>query len=252
MRGFVEAFRKLQLDDTFQFTCHPGMACFNCCCRDLNQYLTPYDILRLKHRLNLSSQQFLDQFTECHMGPRSGLPVVSLRMLEAEDLNCPFVRPSGCSVYEDRPGSCRTYPLGRMAVRKPQQPGCQEFYVLIQETHCLGLTQPRQWTVKQWKKDQDLDIYNEMNDLMLDILSLKRGGKKKLTPEENDLFYMACYDLDRFRDLTFEERLWEAAALSEDRVEGIREDDIALLRFAIEWIKRMLFGNILGGEGNLG
>ena len=252
MRGFVEAFRKLQLDDTFQFTCHPGMACFNCCCRDLNQYLTPYDILRLKHRLNLSSQQFLDQFTECHMGPRSGLPVVSLRMLEAEDLNCPFVRPSGCSVYEDRPGSCRTYPLGRMAVRKPQQPGCQEFYVLIQEAHCLGLTQPRQWTVTQWKKDQGLDIYNEMNDLMLDILSLKRGGKKKLTPQENDLFYMACYDLDRFRDLTFEERLWEAAALSEDRVEGIREDDIALLRFAIEWIKRMLFGNILGGEGNLG
>ena len=178
--------------------------------------------------------------------------MVSLRMLEAEDLNCPFVRPSGCSVYEDRPGSCRTYPLGRMAVRKPQQPGCQEFYVLIQEAHCLGLTQPRQWTVTQWKKDQGLDIYNEMNDLMLDILSLKRGGKKKLTPEENDLFYMACYDLDRFRDLTFEERLWEAAALSEDRVEGIREDDIALLRFAIEWIKRMLFGNILGGEGNLG
>jgi Fe-S-cluster containining protein len=178
--------------------------------------------------------------------------VVSLRMLEAEDLNCPFVRPSGCSVYEDRPGSCRTYPLGRMAVRKPQQPGCREFYVLIQEAHCLGLTQPRQWTVTQWKKNQGLDIYNEMNDLMLDILSLKRGGKKKLTPQENDLFYMACYDLDRFRDLTFEERLWEAAALSEDRVEGIREDDIALLRFAIEWIKRMLFGNILGGEGNLG
>jgi hypothetical protein len=168
--------------------------------------------------------------------------VVSLRMLAAEDLSCPFVSPSGCTVYEDRPGSCRTYPLGRMAVRKPGQPGCQEFYVLIQEAHCLGLTQPRQWTVTQWKKDQDLDAYNEMNDLMLDILSLKRSGRKKLTPEENDLFYMACYDLDKFRDLTFKKRLWESAAVSEDRVEGIREDDVALLRFAIEWIKGAVFG----------
>ena len=168
--------------------------------------------------------------------------MVSLRMLEAEDLNCPFVSPSGCTVYEDRPGSCRTYPLGRMAVRKPGQPGCQEFYVLIQEAHCLGLTQPRQWTVTQWKKDQDLDIYNEMNDLMLDILSLKRRGRKKLTREENELFYMACYDLDRFRGLTFEKRLWEAAAVREDRVEALREDDVALMRFAIEWIKGVLFG----------
>ena len=236
------AFRKLQLDDTFQFDCHPGIACFNACCRDLNQYLTPYDILRLKHRLKLSSQQFLDQFTECHMGPRSGLPVVSFGMLKEEDLKCPFVSPSGCTVYEDRPGSCRTYPLGRMAVRKPGQQGCREFYILIQEAHCLGFAQPRQWTVRQWKKNQDLEIYNEMNDLMLDILSLKRSRRKELTREENELFYMACYDLDRFRGLTFEKRLWEGAAVSEDGVEGMREDDVALLRFAIEWIKGAVFG----------
>jgi len=246
----VATFRKLQLDDTFQFACHPGIACFNCCCRDLNQYLTPYDILRLTHRLKLSSEQFLDQFTECHIGPRSGLPVVSLRMLKEEDLNCPFVSPSGCTVYEDRPGSCRTYPLGRMAVRKPGQQGCREFYVLIQEAHCLGFAQPRQWTVRQWKKDQNLDIYNEMNDLMLDILSLKRRGRKKLTREENELFYMACYDLDRFRGLTFEKRLWEAAAVREDRVEALRGDDVALMRFAIKWIKHTIFGEIRHNQEN--
>jgi Fe-S-cluster containining protein len=243
MRGFVEAFRRLQLDDTFQFACQAGMACFNGCCRDLNQYLTPYDILRLKHGLHLSSQQFLDQYTQSHIGPRSGLPVVSLKMMEAENLNCPFVSPSGCTVYEDRPGSCRTYPLARMAARRPGQPGCQEFYVLIQEAHCLGLTQARQWTVTQWKKDQGLDIYNEMNDLMLDILSLKRWGKRNLTADEKDLFCLACYDLDKFRGLTFEKRLWEGAALSEDRVEAIREDDVALLRFAIEWIKGAVLGH---------
>ena len=239
----MEDFQKLQLDDTFQFSCHPDMACFNGCCRDLNQYLTPYDILRLKNRLKLSSQQFLDQFTECHAGPRSGLPVVSLKMLKEKDLNCPFVSPAGCTVYEDRPGSCRTYPLGRMAVRKPGRQSCREFYILIREAHCLGFTQPRQWTVRQWKQDQQLDTYNEMNDLMLDILSLKRRGQKKLSTEENELFYTACYDLDRFRDLTLEKRLWKCAAVEKDMAEAIREDDVALLRFAIEWIKGAVFGH---------
>jgi hypothetical protein len=128
-----------------------------------------------------------------------------------------------------------------MAVRKPDRQGCREFYVLIQEAHCLGFAEPRQWTVRQWKKDQKLDIYNEMNDLMLDILSLKRRQGKKLTREENELFYMACYDLDRFRGLTFEKRLWEAAGVREDRMEALRGDDVALLRFAVEWIKGALF-----------
>lgn len=169
--------------------------------------------------------------------------MVSLKMLKDQDLRCPFVRPAGCSVYEDRPGSCRTYPLGRMAVRKPGRQGCREFYILIQEAHCLGFAQPRQWTVRQWKKDQQLDIYNEMNDLMLDILSLKRSRGKELGTEENELFYMACYDLDGFRDLTFEKKLWASAAVSEGLVEAIRKDDVALMRFAIEWIKGAVFGH---------
>ena len=177
--------------------------------------------------------------------------MVSFGMLKEEDLKCPFVSPSGCTVYEDRPGSCRTYPLGRMAVRKPGRPGCQESYVLIREAHCLGWTQPRQWTVTQWKKDQDLDIYNEMNDLMLDILSMKRRRRKRFTPEENSLFYMACYDLDAFRDLTFKKRLWEGVAVSPGSVEESREEDVALLRFAVEWIKGAVFGNILGQEENM-
>jgi hypothetical protein len=130
-----------------------------------------------------------------------------------------------------------------MAVRTPGRLSCREFYILIQEAHCLGFTEPRQWTVRQWKKDQQLDTYNEMNDLMLDILSLKKGGKKKLSMQENELFYTACYDLDRFRDLTLEKRLWRCAAVEKDMAEAIREDDVALLRFAIEWIKGAVFGH---------
>ena len=239
----MENFKRVDLNDTFQFSCHPGIACFNDCCRDLNQFLTPYDILRLKNAQRLSSQRFLEQYTECHIGPRSGLPVVSLRMLQDENLRCPFVGPEGCTVYDDRPGSCRTYPLGRMAARKPHGGRCEESYFLIREPHCLGFNEPRRWTVAEWKKDQGLSIYNEMNDLIMEVLALKnRSNRVRLAPSEDDLFSMAFYDLDRFRDFTFEKRLWEECPLPEDGLETIRDNDVALLQFSMEWIKAALFG----------
>jgi hypothetical protein len=43
----------IEPDEQFRFACSPGVACFNACCRDLNQSLFPYDILRLKKRLKL-------------------------------------------------------------------------------------------------------------------------------------------------------------------------------------------------------
>ena len=69
----------LAADTAFPFDCSPAVPCFNACCRDLNQALSPYDILRLKNKLGLSSGQFLKTHTLRHIGPETGLPVVSLR-----------------------------------------------------------------------------------------------------------------------------------------------------------------------------
>lgn len=236
-------FQKLALDDTFRFSCHPGIKCFNHCCGDLNQCLTPYDILRLKKRLNLSSGEFLKRYTTHHIGPGSGLPVVTLKMLEHENLSCPFVSKAGCMVYTDRPGSCRIYPLGRIIQKRPNQQTCEEYHIVIKEPHCLGFGESKQWTVREWKQDQDVDIYDEMNDLLMDIISLKnRCGRKRLTHEENELFYLACYDVDRFRVLVFEKRLWESHPVKEEVFKALKGDDVALMRFGIEWIKGELFG----------
>jgi hypothetical protein len=236
-------FEELHLHDTFSFSCHSGMSCFNKCCRDLNQFLTPYDILRLKKHLELTSEQFLKTYTHHHMGPRSGLPVVSLKTYGSEGLRCPFVTPSGCRVYEDRPASCRIYPLGRIAKRRSDAGACDASYFLIREGHCFGHGGSTKWTVREWERDQGLAIYNEMNDLVMELLALKgRSGRKRLTPTENDLFYMAFYDLDRFRGFAFEKRLCDEADHPE-RKEIFKKDDVALLRFSMEWIKGRLFGS---------
>ncbi|HKJ01944.1 MAG TPA: hypothetical protein VJ997_05800, partial [Longimicrobiales bacterium] len=54
---------RLGPDDPFNFACHPGVSCFNCCCHDVNVFLTPYDVMRLKNRLGIKSGEFLDRYT---------------------------------------------------------------------------------------------------------------------------------------------------------------------------------------------
>ena len=46
--------------DTFSFQCHSELSCFNRCCRNLNLFLYPYDVIRLKNGLGLSSDQFVE------------------------------------------------------------------------------------------------------------------------------------------------------------------------------------------------
>ena len=65
--------------DAMPFDCSSKNSCFNECCRDLNQALTPYDILRLKRNLGISSQVFLKKYTSLHYGPESGLPIVTFK-----------------------------------------------------------------------------------------------------------------------------------------------------------------------------
>jgi hypothetical protein len=54
---------------------------------------------------------------------------------------------------------------------------------------------------------------------------------------------LACYDLDRFRDLVFEKGLCEADCVEEKVDRSLEKDDVALIRFGIEWIKNELFGD---------
>ena len=50
-RAVLDEYPRMDLDSTFKFSCHPKVSCFNQCCRDVNIFLTPYDVLRMKKRL---------------------------------------------------------------------------------------------------------------------------------------------------------------------------------------------------------
>ena len=95
-------------DSRFRFGCHAGVSCFNVCCRQLEMILYPYDIIRLKKRLGISSDEFLRQYTQLGQGAHPFFPAVMMRMADNPEQTCPFLGDEGCTVYEDRPTSCRT------------------------------------------------------------------------------------------------------------------------------------------------
>ncbi|MCP4112439.1 MAG: YkgJ family cysteine cluster protein [Desulfobacteraceae bacterium] len=232
----------VSLDDRFKFSCSKNVPCFNECCKDLSQILTPYDILRLKNSLGISSGDFLEQYTLRQTGPESGLPVIIFKTDMSAELKCPFVTPSGCSVYEDRPSSCRTYPLARVVSRSRETGILSEQYVLLKETHCLGFEQDHTQTVREWIKDQGIEIYNEMNDMMMEIIALKnRLRPGPLDIKTSHIFHMACYDLDAFRTHVFEKGIFESISTETSYTEEtVKDDDTALLKLGLAWIKQIL------------
>ena len=230
-------------NDTFMFSCSKKVACFNECCRDLNQFLTPYDILRLKNRLDLTSRIFLERYTTQHTGPETGLPVITLKTDYAHKFKCPFVTESGCRVYEDRPSSCRTYPLIRVASRSRETGTVTEQYLLLKEAHCLGCKQGHRWTVQDWIENQEVAVYNEMNDMFMEIIGLKhRRFPGPLDVKSGLMFHLACYDLDTFRSHIFDKDLPGRWNLDPKTMDAIKHDPVELLKLGFEWVKETLFG----------
>jgi len=233
--------KELTEDEPFHFDCHRKVPCFNQCCRDLNQFLTPYDIIRLKNHLNLPAGLFLETYTETHLGPQTRLPVITLKPAAGMEHICPFVTPSGCGVYENRPSSCRMYPIVRVLSRSRESGEKIIRYALLKEPHCRGFEQPRQITVREWMGGQGLLPFNEMNDLMMDIISLKNQNMPGyLTDDGTRLFFTLCYDMDTFR-----KGVSDLNGRRIDVPDSAMGDDADLLRFGMAYLKRHLFGEII-------
>jgi Fe-S-cluster containining protein len=233
----MKGTHSLTAESTFSFSCHKDLPCFTRCCRDINIFLTPYDILRIKKRLAIPSEEFLGRYTLSLIAERSGFPLVILKMSEDQEKRCPFVGLTGCSIYEDRPWSCRMYPVDR-----GEREG--EFHLIVDPSMCLGMKEKRQWTVREYLYEQGLDPYNEMEKPFRKITSHPRFSQEKIqNPKIQEMCRMALYDLNRFRRFVLESRFLEVFYVEEEVVERLKEDDLELMKLAYGWLE---FGLISG------
>jgi len=241
-RQILKEYPRLDIDSEFTFRCHPGVPCFNECCGDVNIFLTPYDVIRLKNHLGISSTEFLKKHTIAPMDRNLKYPVILLQMNSDEKKTCPFVGPKGCGVYENRPWACRMYPLGLASPGDDSDELDNEFYFLLKENHCKGFNEPTKFTVRSWLDDQGIAEYNKMGELFKQLTTHKYfRDNNQLPPDKVEMFFLVCYDIDRFRKFVFESSLLKKFIVDDDTIAAIKEDDIELLKFGYNFLHFSLF-----------
>lgn len=232
-------------DKDFQFDCHPGVECFTRCCKNVNLTLYPYDIIRLKNHLGVTSEEFLRSYTSLHKGDNPFFPTVKLRLTEDDEKACPFLQASGCSVYEDRPSACRTYPLERAVDRSKSRKIPAEFYFLTDHAYCLGHRQAKKFGVKSWIRNQRVSEFNVFNDYWAELDTLFATNPWKgegAAGEKQRLSFLVCYNIDGFRQLAEARKILHQFSLEKARRRLIATDDGELLKFGFEWLKMILTG----------
>lgn len=239
---FLNSLPELKPGESFRFSCNPEVPCFNACCGDLNLMLTPYDALRLRRKLSLSSREFIQGFAEVSAQPGAGFPQVRLRMTDNARRSCPFVREAGCSVYPDRPGACRTYPLGR-ATRLDSEGKMVEQFFVVQEDHCRGFEQDGEWTKDTWLKDQGLEEYNEFNDRYMELMSKCRKTGRALDAKQVNMAFLALYQPDDFQKFIQNMGVMDRLDIAKQRRSEILGDEEKCLNFALEWLELVFLGS---------
>ena len=237
--------RRLEPGDTFDFQCHSALACFNQCCRNLNLFLYPYDVLRLSRNLEISTDAFIDAYVDIVLREGYYFPEVLLRMADNEEKTCPFLTQSGCRVYPDRPDTCRTFPVEQGALFDAGTGRCTAVHFFRPPDFCLGQHESKQWTARTYAQDQEAERYHEMTLRWAKIRRMfhddpwsgqgREGAKAKMA-------FMATYNLDRFREFILESSFLNRYWIKSTQKKKLRVSDKALLLFGFDWVLHFVWG----------
>lgn len=235
----------LKKNDAFNFRCHRDLACFNQCCRNLNLFLYPYDVLRLRKCLDMDSDRFLETHVDVVLRKGNYFPEVLLRMTDNDAKTCPFLNDAGCRVYPDRPDTCRTFPV-EQGISFTDHPGESETVSFFRPPDfCQGRHDGQTWSLSSWADNQEAVVYNRMTARWATLKARFQEdpwGSAGLNGPKAKMAFMAAYNLDRFRDFVFQSSFLKRYRVKKTLVRRLRADDRDLLMFGFEWIMHFVWG----------
>jgi Fe-S-cluster containining protein len=236
---------RLNKDDRFNFRCHPEVSCFNRCCRNLNLFLYPFDVVRLKQCLGITSNEFLDEYVDVVLRPSNFFPEVLLRMAPIPEKSCPFLTDTGCSVYADRPDTCRTFPFEQGMLYDAQNKEDTPVYFFRPPDFCRGQDENQEWTISDWSRDQEAELYHKMTMRWAEIKRLFQEDPWGLEGPEGSkakMAFMATYNVDHLRDFIFRSSFLKRYRVKSALLKKLKTNDVQLLKFGFEWVKLFVFG----------
>ncbi|GBC62367.1 YkgJ family cysteine cluster protein [Desulfonema ishimotonii] len=236
--------KRLHKGDTFSFRCYPGITCFNRCCRNLNLFLYPYDVIRLKDCLGITSARFLDHYVDVVLRPGSYFPEVLLRMADNAEKTCPFLTETGCSVYPDRPDTCRTFPVEH-GLAYDDRGRAEQVHFFRPPDFCLGQHETQAWTTDTWADDQEAKRYNRMTTEWAGVRGLFQNnpwGAEGPEGPKAKMAFMAAYNMDQFKDFVFNSSFLRRYKVRKELQRKCRRSDAELLKLGYDWIRFCLWG----------
>jgi Fe-S-cluster containining protein len=230
------------IDDNtlFSFDCNPGVSCFNLCCHNLNLFLYPYDVIRLKNHLGLSSDVFLERHVDVVLRDGCFFPEVLLSMSEIPDKPCPFLSPSGCSVYLHRPEACRMFPIEQGLFYEARTRQNRKIHYFKPPGFCQGPKGRQQWTPPEWIRDQGAEDYNRMTQRWSELMRLFRNDPwagEGPDGKRGKMAFMAA-----FREFVFKSSFLKRYRIASALLNQARSDDVALLKIGLAWIALFIWG----------
>jgi uncharacterized protein len=235
----------IQGDKTFSFHCHAALDCFTQCCRNLNLILYPYDVLRLKNSLGVTSDAFIEEHVDIVLREGRYFPDVLLRMADDDRRSCPFMVPEGCRVYADRPHTCRTFPVEQGVLFGDEADAGTPVGFLRPPSFCRGCQEGPRWTLQTWNEDQQALRHHDFNLRWSQVHRLfdtdPWGAEGPQGPKAR-MAFMAVYNLDRFREFVFKSSFLKRFRIQTELSLRLRRSDEALLTFGYEWIRLFVWG----------
>ena len=221
----------LEESSVFPFSCHDALPCFTQCCRDVNIYLTPFDVLRLRKIVGGSSSDFLAKYTQSFLAKVANIPVVQL-LMDPATLRCPFVSEEGCQVYEDRPWACRMFPLDL-------SPTSGKYRLISGKERCKGLFEHSRGTVRDWLASQGVEKYAEMDQEFQSVVPEHFKPGAAMNEGLGRILFLA-YDLDRFAEILRDSRFLKFHEVDEETLRLVNEDMEELLKLAFRYIRSQM------------
>lgn len=144
--------RQLGLNDTLPFSC---THCGGCCVHQEELLLNPLDLFRLAKELEITVEQWLDQYGECYIGEESRMPILRISP-QGETRRCPLLKNNKCSVHKAKPSVCGLYPLGRSVryvLDELGNPDMEKSKVMYFHSGCFCGSQNGHQTVREWLEE---------------------------------------------------------------------------------------------------